>query len=192
MPVPPKLEEFWTPEPVIGWRYWWRDRLPRKKYEYEIEERVGDTLYSLCRGDWTYSYAGYKVAWTDPDKDGWYRAVCSPTPMCPPQPKHDPPVERAVFSSSGYHACGFWAIKSGHRIDRSLTHKFTPYSPRNLYVGLVELAGTIIEHRDGYRAELARPLYDTLLLATTENVMKVRDFKLDAQRRADYLPPVAG
>jgi len=77
---------------------------------------------------------------------GWNRATCPRVDRGVPTPGHQAPAEGC--------SCGFYAVKDLVQISPLLQMRASD-RPR-VVMGIVELAGTIIEHDFGYRAERAR------------------------------------
>jgi hypothetical protein len=101
-------------------------------------------------GDGFFKSPNEVSAW---EEGRWMRATCARflrRAGVDPEAAHRAPAE--------YCRCGFYAFKSADRVIEQLERYRRLPSRRHIpYVsGVVELAGKVIEHEHGYRAELAR------------------------------------
>ena len=119
-------------EPIVGFRLWFYALSGSRPH-----------LYPLCsRRD-----MGAPSPW-DGAESGWVVASCGADPV---DPGHMPGWDCT---------CGFYATKNLSTSELGLLLIVTPPAEREpdcgLILGRVELAGKIIEHDDGYRAQKAR------------------------------------
>lgn len=151
------VEEFWTPNTVLAYRFWYTD---------------GVDLFSLASSA-VYSTNGYsvglsmdKLKWDVPAGE-WEEAYCLSLIDCMPRSTSQRRWWLKDITDSCPHPfgrCGLWAMKPHitPRTYRPLREVVREVNSGRVVVGMVELSGTIIEHEHGYRASLARPLYGTI------------------------------
>jgi hypothetical protein len=118
-------------EPIVGFRVWFYELTGPRPH-----------LYPICsRGD------GIASSPWDGAESGWVVASCGSDPV---DPGHVP----------GWKCtCGFYATKNRSTLEDALfllVHALDERRDSGWILGRVELAGKIIEHDDGYRAEKAR------------------------------------
>ena len=122
-------------DPIVGYRAWY----------YEIGQREA-RLHPITQGSGVGPKAG---AW-DGASWGWVTAMCS---LVGPASWHVAPMEDC--------SCGFYAMRELQPVvqDAAQLHVWRNLglgSTTGVVLGRVELAGKIIEHDRGYRAERAR------------------------------------
>jgi hypothetical protein len=119
-------------EPIVGFRVWFYTLTGSRPHLYPLSSR-GDLVAS---SPW------------DGAESGWVVASCGVDPVAT---GHVPAWECT---------CGFYATKSLSTLDGALFPLMIRPpergADRGLILGRVELAGKIIEHDDGYRAQKAR------------------------------------
>lgn len=118
-------------EPIVGFRVWFYELTGPRPH-----------LYPICsRGD------GIASSPWDGAESGWVVASCGADPV---DPGHVP----------GWKCtCGFYATKNRSTLEDALfllVHALDERRDSGWILGRVELAGKIIEHDDGYRAQKAR------------------------------------
>jgi hypothetical protein len=121
-------------DPIVGYRAWY----------YEIGQREA-RLHPLTQG----SGVGPRAGDWDGASWGWVTAMCSLDPAS----WHVAPVEVCT--------CGFYAMRELHPVvqDAARLHVWRHLGlgcTSGVVMGRVELAGKVIEHELGYRAERAR------------------------------------
>ena len=137
-------------EPIVGYRAWY----------YSIDQR-GARLHPLFQ-----SWSGVRSRASDWEGAswGWVMATCSHDARS----WHVAPEEQCT--------CGFYAISTlqpvaEHVAWLDVTRPFGPGCTSGVILGRVELAGKIIEHEWGYRAERARIVEFIPLAGTERSVM---------------------
>ena len=119
-------------EPIVGFRVWFYTLTGSRPHLYPLNSRED----GVGSSPW------------DGAESGWVVASCGVDPVAP---GHEP---------AWACTCGFYATKSLSTLDWALCLLMTPpaerETDRGLILGRVELAGKIIEHHAGYRAQRAR------------------------------------
>jgi len=119
-------------EPIVGFRVWYYDLTGPRPHLYPICSRRDLSAPSPWDGA----------------ESGWVVASCGANPVDP----CDVPAWGCT--------CGFYATKSLSTLERALFPLMLSPTEREAdcgcILGRVELAGRIIEHDDGYRAQRAR------------------------------------
>jgi hypothetical protein len=114
--------------PIDAYRYW--------PYELDgLGGRLGEHVGGLLGED--------RSAWEGASSSRWVKASCRPYGMV--QSIHEAPLETCT--------CGFYAIKALLTLLSMLSLRD---DAAGAVLGKVQLAGKIVEHEHGYRAERAR------------------------------------
>lgn len=127
-------------EPITGWRVWrvvnnLAVRLTREQLLQYTPDKLDEWFGPRLAG------VGYPSRWRAPVMEA----------QCDPLYESFPPHHN--------HPCGIWAVKSEQLMRQALAQ----YDHGDLMAyGTVELWGRYIEHRDGWRAQYARPKEITL------------------------------
>ena len=137
-------------DPIVGYRAWY----------YEIGQREA-RLHPITQGSGVGPRAG---AW-DGASWGWVTAMCS---LVGPASWHVAPMEDC--------SCGFYAMRELRPVvqDAAQLHVWRNLGlgcTSSVVLGRVELAGKIIEHDRGYRAERARIVELIPFRGTQQSVM---------------------
>ena len=165
-------------DPIVGYRAWY----------FEIGKREA-RLHPITQGSGVGPRAG---AW-DGASWGWVTATCS---LVGPGAWHVAPAEDCT--------CGFYAMRELHPVvqDAAGLHVWRQLGlgcESGLVMGRVELAGKVIEHEFGYRAERAR-IVELIPFGGTERSVTILSARLglpvsepvDMPSRVQTLPPPTG
>lgn len=173
-----ELEETWSPEPVIAWRYWY----------------VGPLEWDFGEHRWKVQLTGDVEPWDSPLKlAGHHLAV-------------QPGLALEVIDHEAPHAgcrCGINAVKAldfhelQHRSGQicmcyyQSMHVNVP-NPRPIAVSQVELTGIVDEYEGGYRAQQATIIGPMIVIGGTSRVAEVLSENYGIEVRAeDYDGPLS-
>jgi hypothetical protein len=130
--------------PLVGYRAW-----------QVVEEEGGLVFYPLSHRsrEWVGATAGWVSSTCPVEPDDLFRLKPGDRPLRIVELLHDAPGERCT--------CGFYAMKELHPhllqlVAFAQRAERTQRSDATFVLGRVELAGKVIEHARGYRAERAR------------------------------------
>jgi hypothetical protein len=165
-------------DPIVGYRAWY----------YEIGKREA-RLHPITQG----SGVGPRVGAWDGASWGWVTAMCS---LVGPASWHVAPAEDCT--------CGFYAMRELLPLvqDAARLHVWRHLGlgcASGVVMGRVELAGTVIEHEFGYRAERAR-IVELIPFRGTERSVMILAARLglqvsepvDMPSHVQTLPPPTG